>query len=390
MNLIDKLSIITDNNSDDPNIILFNDFRKSQYENLEYFVNLCVDYISKQHNKYLNRVETTINEEIKYEDIFGYLLDRVQVKIKDTTKPTGKKVFISFLVPRLIDNSFYYLNGSYYSPTIYILDKPISIKKNSIKIYGLFNSITIFTKDKRAIFAGHNIPINYFLQLFIDDDDVNSEFLSPFGLTYSKVQDDVLYKYFSSKFHCDPELDAIKTKINNLFLDDYTKQLYASCYNINDPNISNILLYSFNLNKQEEKPSFVDLRHKRLVFMELILRPVFKRCADIALRASNGFLTDEIQSDSEEVIKFFTTKLKNKFLYDIVNLFSGITTHKVSFMNPGSDNAPGEIAALHDTHFGIIDPVNLSAQNPGETTCIVPGIKIHKMGLFLNNDGSVI
>jgi hypothetical protein len=124
--------------------------------------------------------------------------------------------------------------------------------------------------------------------------------------------------------------------------------------------------------------------------MELILRPVFKRCADIALRASNGFLTDEIQSDSEEVIKFFTTKLKNKFLYDIVNLFSGITTHKVSFMNPGSDNAPGEIAALHDTHFGIIDPVNLSAQNPGETTCIVPGIKIHKMGLFLNNDGSVI
>ena len=145
MNMLEKMFPEKKTPSNE-HIITFEEFRKDQYDQIKYFVNLCVNYISKQKNNYLKHSETIIKEDLKYQDVFGYSRTRIQVKIDDSESKNGKKLFLSFLIPTLIDGSFFFINGSYYSPTCYILDKPISIKKKSLKLFGLFNSITIFTK----------------------------------------------------------------------------------------------------------------------------------------------------------------------------------------------------------------------------------------------------
>ncbi len=375
-------------------IIEFEQFRKTQYEQIEYFANLCVDYISKQKKNYLTRVETSTRNDIKYEDIFGYRRQRVQVKVKDKSTKTGKKTFLSFLVPELIDDSFFYINGSYYSPTCYILDKPISVKKKSLKLFGLFNSVTIFTKDKRAIFTGSNMPVSYFIPFMVDDIQLIKDYEEKFNLSSIRNQhsNKDIIKYFAGIFQCEEKKKDILEKFNNLFLDDYTKKLYRVCYGDLPQNfdIRDIIKLGLNMCLEDERPSFVDLREKRMIFIELILHPIFKKCADVAARASQGFETTAIESDSESVIKHFTKKLKNKFLYDIANLYSGLPNNKVSFLNPGSDNAPGSISSTHPTHFQRICPITVSAQRPGETISIVPHLKLNKMGLFVDEQHNVI
>lgn len=386
MNLLEQYvpPICTLSNCNNPDIITFEEFRSSQYDKLEYFVNLCVDYISKIGGGYIKRVETNITPELKYEDVSGYALTRVQIKIQEGNNVGSKKQFFSFSVPTLIENNFFYLNGSYYSPTCYILDKPISVKKKSIKLAGLFNSITVFTKDKRVIFCGHNIPINYFLQLFITDQDEIKEFLTHFKIPYIVYSISDLETYFSGILNCEANITKIKDHIETLFFDDYTKDLYKNCYDFDEISIKKVLSYGMSMSKNEDKISFVDLTQKRLVFMELILRPIFQKCADFALRANRGYKANEMGFGSDEVIKYFNTKLKSNFLYDVGNLFSAISTHKVSMMNPGSDNAPSDIASVHPSHIGRLCSVAISNQRPGEVSNLIPGLKINKLGLFVN------
>ena len=67
----------------------------------------------------------------------------------------------------------------------------------------------------------------------------------------------------------------------------------------------------------------------------------------------------------------------------LVNFYSGIQTHKASFMNPNSEKPPREISAVHKSHFGRICPITISAKKPGESVSIVPSTKVNKYGLFV-------
>ena len=143
----------------------------------------------------------------------------------------------------------------------------------------------------------------------------------------------------------------------------------------------------------DEIPNYIDLEHKRLVFIELLLTPLLKRVGSLAAQAARGFFPDELKIDHLQIQKHFLTSpdkkkkgsegLSGNYLYDTVNLMSGMLTHKVSMINPGSSNPPSTISDIHPTHFKRICPISVSNQKPGEVISVLPTTKFDYSGQFV-------
>lgn len=384
MNLLKNSNKIEQQTSGIP----LNKFRQVQYDNLRYFIELAVNYLSKQNDNYLKINKITINKLSDYIGVYSNFVTQVTVEVINLKQnSTEIKTLFKILVPTLINDSFFILNGNYYIPTLYIVDKPIVMKKKSIKLSSLFNSISIY--NKLATFIGINIPVSHLLNLLLSDDDadektIKNDFCDYFDIKLVSTPESDLIRYFSEKFRCDPTKEAIIKFIDNIFFDEYTKYLYQYCHNIpeNEITIKNIVIKAlqkrFNINPKD----FIDLTQKRIVFLETLLLPLFKRIGVHASQVAKGFTVDTIKIDQMEIIKFFHNKLHNKFIYDSVNAYSGMLAYKVSMLNPGSENAPSIVADLHETHFQKICPISISNQNPGETTYITPVTELDYLGQF--------
>jgi len=273
-------------------------------------------------------------------------------------------------------------------PTIYILDKPIVIKKKSIKLSSTFNSITIY--DKLITFMGINIPAMYFLDAFLSNTDpeeakLKTDFSTVFGIKSTTTSEADALTYFSNIFKCDPYKSVIRECFHKIFFDDYTKILYQHCYNLSEDEltITNLLKIALHLKLNMDDDSFIDLSQKRLVFIEVLLWPFFKRIASTASQASRGFIVTEINMDQMELVKNFYMNLHNKFIYDNVNAFDTMISHKTHLLSPNAENAPGVIANLHPSHFKKLCPISVSSQNPGETVYTIADAKVDIFGQFL-------
>ncbi len=385
MNLLTKVSEVAESN-----YFTIGSFRSAQYSLINYFMNLCVEYISKQNKNYLTVHNITIRELQTYNGIYNSSLTQVTVEINFMNQNVAtNKIFMKFLIPTLIDDCFFILNGNNFVPTLYVLDKPIVIKKKSVKLSGTFNSITIY--DKLITFMGNNMPAIYFLNIFLSDNipdqaATKQEFIKEFKITTTQISEQDLLSYFSNLFKCDPDRATIQKHFHDIFFDDYSKLLYKQCYNIDekDLNIQTLLKIVVDLNKTMTDDSFIDLTQKRLVFLEILLWPIFKRIAQTASRASRGFYINEIQMDQMEIVKNFYTSLHNKFIYDNVNAYDTMLQHKAYMLSPNAEQAPSMIANLHPTHFQKICPTSVSSQNPGETIYIIAETKLDMFGQFVD------
>ena len=249
-------------------LYIIGDFRRVQYEMIPTFIELAMNRLNKLSNGYI--VFKNIQEQnmIKYLDAFGYSLKKVTVNIENPDNRKELKPFISFNLPNLIKDTFFYLNGSYYCPGLYILDKPVIYKKNSIKLCSLFSSITIYLKigNNRAIVGGKNIPVEYFLQWFLGDDEsllsrIEKEYkLSP--VRYSRSR---LISYFADFFNCPEDEDCINGAFENLFFDDYTREIYKFSYG-REFEFRDLVYYALINYLDGNSPHFVDLNEKRIVF----------------------------------------------------------------------------------------------------------------------------
>ena len=381
------------------NRILVEDFRYYQQNMVEYFLRIIVEYISNKNNNYLKVESIVHNEVFTYSGIYQNEIDRFIVNIE---KKDGEiKQFFSVYIPRLISNNYYILNGNYYVPLFYIIDKPITIKENSISLNSLFNSITINIKLNIVIFTGTNFIFNNFIGLFLHNDisDEANSIRSRFGINIDK---DNLLIYFNKCFNikgiC---LDDIINHIEILFFDEYTKSLYSNCYFNEDSNLTDIIKISIIKFLSGKIFNFIDLRNKRICHIELLLAPLFKKAANIAYQAKKGYPTDELRIDQYAVLKNFLKSsgvkkkvkskkdqsfhgLSGKTLYDLVNLQSSLLIHKASFIKPGMNTAPSSVANIHQTHFGKICPITISSIKPGETISIIPETYVDVFGQFLD------
>lgn len=380
--------------------ILIEDFRYYQQQMIDYFLQVVVDYISNKNKNYL-----TLNR-IDHEEIFAYSglsnneVDRYSVWVDNKKGET--KQFFRLYFPRLMYRNFYVLNGHHYVPLFYIIDKPITVKENSVNLNSLFSSITFNIKDHMAIFTGTNLDLNKFVGLFIIDDTSPEadEIKDKLGI---KTTEKELVDYFNIVFKLNTDIEGIKEHIEILFFDEYTRYLYSTCYfndSIQINNLSDIIKISLIKFFSGKTFNFIDLNNKRICFIELLLAPLFKKAASVAYQAKKGHLADILMIDQNTVLKNFlkssdNKKSKNKSelsfnglsgktLYDLVNLYSSILIHKCSFVKPGMKSPPPSIADIHKTHLGKICPITVSSIKPGETVSIVPETYVDMFGQFLN------
>ena len=318
--------------------------------------------------------------------MYGYLLKKIIINIEDPEDRTKEKQFASFALPEIVKNTFFYLNGSYYTPTLYILDKPITHKKNSIKLFSLVNSMTLFFKvgNTRAIFGGKNIPIEYFLQWFLTDDyyPYLERLEDKFKINSSRRPRCILTQYFSELLNCEEDDEEINQRFHDLFFDDYTSELYQKSYKYS-MSFEGLVRYAIKHYLDDKPVNFVDLTEKRLVFSEMLLAPFFRRVGDTALNIAKGLNVSAMSFGENEIIKYFMLDMKHQYFYDLVNFYSGIQVMKGSFINPNMNVPPREISSVHSSHFGRICPITISAKKPGESVSFVPTTRVDKYGLFL-------
>jgi len=370
-------------------------FRSYQYEYLLDFIESTINFVSQQKGDYLEVIDKSMSERINYTGVYNSKFTKIEFQVKNKLNQE-KNQFICFYMPTLIEKNHFILNGKYYTPGLYLVDYPITVKKKSIMISSLFNSITFYNNDDIVIFTGRNFRLDSFIQLFIDHDNgLYQKYIQINKLNHDKWDEENLVELYSSKFSCKKDLESIRNKIECLFFDNYTYELYRKCYNLEEVNLKTIILLSFEYFLKGEN-SFNDLNNKRLVFIEFLLRPLLNRISGLATEVSKGVMKDHLKIDELMIPKYFLTSvdlnnptgkkqmgLNGNYIYDTKNLYSSILQPKATFLTPGMNAPPNEVKHLHKTHYKKICPITISSQKPGETISLIPDAKINEFGMFI-------
>ncbi len=371
-------------------------FREIQYKSILKFIENGVNFVSNIKDNYLEISDIGINERVNYTGIHNSKLSQITVTVNNKISNEKNELFLKLYVPTLLEHNYYYLNGNYYTPGFYLIDYPITVKKQSAIITTLFNSITFYYKQNIAIITGKNIPLTNFIQLFIDrsnQDEINlyTEFCKYTKIEPESISDENLIQLFSSKFKAKKSIAEIITKLETITLDDYTKKLYLKCYpELKTPTLKNIILKT--LQSTIDGPiSFIDFNFKRLVFLEFILKPYFTRITTLSIDTSKGGIKSNLVMDELSVLKYFLSSTKNKnkqvnglsgkFRVDSTSLY-GLLIPKTNLITPNMDRPPSEISNIHESSFHKACPITISNQHPGETISLVPDVELDEYGIF--------
>ena len=324
---------------------------------LSEFFELSFNHLTKFGFEY-NKIEFKVEQIKSYRSKHHYRAIKIKVIVDDVT-------FVTVDIPELIDH-FFILNGAKYIPSIYIVDLPISIKKNSISLYSLFNPVSIYVAKKYIVLGGGNIDMSRFFRFFYDEEEAKA-ILETFEAEYKLEDEAVILSSFSKIFNVAPNREVIRQRFDDLFLDDWTKELYTSIYDQPINSFKDILDITIRKYTYEDKPSFIDLHYKRLVFIELLLSPLFKSVSDaikdITLKNKSVY---KLSLEANSIIKNFVTKLTGNFLFSECNGFSGTSSLKASFKHPSTKTElPKSVSDIHPTFKGRICSTSISNKAPG-------------------------
>ena len=364
-------------------------FRSFQYALIPEMIALSLRYLIKLGYNYDKSVYNPDGSTIEFVDYTTYSgfqhfsTKLIIVKLNNTND------FIKVSIPDLIQGMFFMLNGHKYIPSYYIVDEPIASKKKSIMLSSLFQSITLYIKDNRVTFMRGNIVLNDFLKIIAIgwDDEYKKQIGTSLGINLSSPLNIKALKMLSKKLNCPVDASEIKKKIEMIFFDEWTTQLYKHFYNI-EPKLDEVFKIAFS-RYLETKPVFVDLRYKRLAFIEPLLSPFFKAIANATVALlENGFQRHSLNLHMKEIINHFFTKLDGASDYNTVNGYSGILAHRATFKNPfGTGILPPEVSNIHWTHYDKICITSITNQNPGVNVFLVPDQEIDmKFGVFKFSD----
>lgn len=340
-------------------ITIFRPFQYSMMRNL--FEEVIPDYF--------NRIFNDI-EEIKYE-----ISDEVPSFVKREMtfvnmhhfymKRSNDEFKFKVMIPKLIDGVFFIISGNYYIPAIYIVNAPITVRENSISLYSLFCPLTIYFKDRRTIIFGNNVYIEDFLTALYGD-SIPSGFYDIYN--FEKKTD---YESSVNRISKVVQSKDIENRLNELIFDKYTEKIYMKFYGVSD--IKSVLEIAIEKFKSEEE--FIDMKTKRLVFIEVILYPLIRAISSIVGKhISDKGRVVKIRDDM--IIKNFNVMLRN-YHYDSVNGYTSTLLYKATFKYPyGSKQLPSSITGIHPSYKHRICPVSLSNDDLGATVYLTPGQKI--------------
>lgn len=381
MNLIERK-----HHYDEHDYIISN-FRQLQYCYIESLLKNCIEYLSR-FNFDKTGLKIIISDLHKYKSPYYFALKNIKIL-------NPEKILLNIDIPELIESIFFKLRGVYYIPILYIVDEPIVLKKNSLKLSSMFKSITIYFNDSRVIFNGINIPISRFFRLFIDNETIVQNICNIYKSLYFKESRERSIKLVSEELLGFPYEENFTNYIELLFFDDWTKELYSKYYKLENPSIEQILTIATIRKRDNIKPLFNDLNYKRIIFIEMLLDPIIKaittttsdlikskKIFDLKLKQSS--LIDHFYASSDANMKNKLRGLSGNNIYNIINGYSSILSLKATFKNPkGNSELPQEIYDVHYSHKNRICPITISNSDPGVTISLIPTLKVDpKFGII--------
>lgn len=362
-------------------------FRTVQYSRIpdmlitgvNYLTNLGLEYDPALYDQTVDSLKYI--EDVIYSNIRHYACIVTKLKLVED-KNTW---FFALSIPELIQGMFFKLNSVHYIPLLYLTDEPIVLKENSMVMQSMFQPLTLYFAQNRVIFMGINIVLTDFLQLISTgwDQDLIDEIEQYFQIDIHSGQLQHIVGYFSSKINTGRTVEEIKDKINLLFFDNWTKELYKKFYNF-EPTIDTVLQTALTRKMSNKKISFIDLRHKRLTFIEPLMRPFTKAVSDCAKGLLKGHNIKSLKLNLSSIVTHYFGELDGNVIYDTTNGFSGILAYKATFKNPyGQSQLPREVSSIHWTHRDRICPNSITNSDPGQTVSLVPDQDIDlQYGIF--------
>jgi len=308
---------------------------------------------------------------------------------------------LSTLIPRLMQNNFFIMNGSYYVPLLFLEKAPIDrilnaeAKKN--KIFINLNAVYNFTFDfqkKMVQFRQKLISMDIFFKVIFANDKEYLVELLDLGLitktTYTKEE----YKKFVKSF-----LDFYKWEYFNdknilewmdeFLLLDYYREIFINYYNID--NFGDIIKEVVSLYVLDEPIDMATLSNRRVVLTEYLIRPLF----EIYVRLLYGIIDKKTQNFLPTINEFavittgFNGLLHRGQLYDISNPYPLALINKISqdiqIIKQG--RLPSSWKRNDRTGFGVICPISVSPQNMASNLVFTSSARINALGrLRINNE----
>lgn len=369
--------------------LLIKDFRKHDFEKIKTLTDNMYNNIKL--------IEPEFNFNIKLEhQTSPYLEDNANYynRLTIVQKYLDQENTLSVLIPRLMYDNFFILNGSSYVPLLFLekapIDRILNDEVNKNKIFININAVYNFTFDfqrKMVQFRSKLISLDIFLRIMFQHDKDYLIELMDLDLisktTYAKDE----YKKFVKNF-----LDFYKWEhfndidivgwMDKYFLLDYYRSLFMDYYNID--NLNDIIKMVINLYVNDVDIDMASLSNRRVVLTEYLIKPLF----EIYVRLLYGIVDKKTQNFLPTINEYavlttgFNGLLHRGQLYDISNPYPLPLINKVSqdIQIIKNGRLPKSWQRNDKSGFGVICPISVSPQNMGTNLIFTSNTQINKLG----------
>jgi len=364
-------------------------FRKADYDKIKPIL----------YNMYNNirKIDPNFKFEIELENQSNpYLEDGATYYKKLTIKQEHleQNNSLSTLIPRLMQDNFFILNGSQYVPLLFLEKAPIDrilnheAKKN--KVFININAVFNFTFDfqKRLVqFRSKLISMDVFFKvLFKDDSDFLQDLMELGLITKIEFTKEEYRKFVKSfldfyKWEHFNEINLLEWMDEFLLL-DYYREIFIDYYDID--NFGDIVKKVVSLYVDDEQIDMATLSNRRVVLLEYLIRPLF----EIYVRLLYGIVDKKSQSFLPTINEFavlttgFNGLLHRGQLYDISNPYPLPLINKISqdiqIIKQG--RLPKSWQRNDESGYGVICPISVSPQSMGTNLVFTSNAKINKLG----------
>jgi len=383
----------------DPNWLPISEFRKHDFAKIE---NLLENMY-----KNIKILEPEFNYKISLENQSSpYLEDGATYykKLQIEQSYQEQSNTLSTLIPRLMQDNFFIMNGSYYVPLLFLekapIDRILDHESNKNKIFININAVYNFTFDfqKNMVqFRSKLISMDIFFRvLFANDKDYLMELLD-LGIvtktTYTKEEYKKFVKNFLDFYKWEYFNDKdILSWMDNFLLLDYYREIFNDYYSID--NFGDIIKEVVRLYVADEPIDMATLSNRRVVLSEYLIRPLF----EIYVRLLYGIIDKKSQNFLPTINEFavittgFNGLLHRGQLYDISNPYPSALINKISqdiqIIKQG--RLPKSWQRNDISGFGVICPISVSPQSMGTNLVFTSSARINKLGRLKANTKNIL
>jgi hypothetical protein len=323
-------------------------------------------------------------------------------KVKIEQKYTDQENTLGFLVPRLLHDNFFTLNGSHYVPLLFLEKAPIDriLNKDTNKIFININAVYNFTFDfnkKMVQFRSKLISMDVFFRIMFNNDSDYLVELLDLGIvtktSYTKEEYKKFVKNFLDFYKWEYFNDKdLSTWMDKFFILDYYREIFKDYYNVD--NLSDIIKKAVDFYATETDIDMATLSNRRVVLVEYLVRPIF----EVYVRLLYGIVDKKSQNFLPTMNEYacitsgFNGLLHRGQLYDISN------PHPLPLINKISQDIqiikqgrlPKSWQRNDVSGFKRICPITVSAQNMGSNLVFTSEAKINWLGRLNVNTTDII